>query len=145
MQWKAFEYEYREHSNNWFTSVWIIAFAIFITTYLQNNVLFGILILLFAFSASIFATRRPNLIRIYLNHEEIQIADKNIDLRTIYSFCIDENKILLKSRQKTKALIIIPLEPQVDREEIKEYLIESLKEEELHESILHLLLEKLGF
>ncbi len=143
ISWKAFEYEYKPKSANWFWVVWILAFGIFWTAYTFSNILFGIFILISAFSISIFASRKPNLININLSSEKITIGNKIFNFESLESFWIENNKILLKSRKKISTYIIIPLNPEVDTEEIKEYLLERLKEEKLKESFFQILLEKI--
>ena len=123
--------------------VWILAFGIFWTAYTLSNILFGIFILISAFSISIFASRKPNLININLSSEKITIGNKIFNFESLESFWIENNKILLKSRKKISTYIIIPLNPEVDTEEIKEYLLERLKEEKLKESFFQILLEKI--
>ena len=143
LSWETFEYEYKPKSANWFWVVWILAFGIFWTAYLFNNTLFGIFILISAFSLSLFASRRPNLIKVTINSEKIIIHTKEINFETLESFFIKNNKILLKSIKKTSPYIIIPLNSEVDTEEIKEYLLGHLEEEELQESFFQILLEKI--
>ena len=143
ISWKAFEYEYKPKSANWFWVVWILAFGIFWTAYTFSNILFGIFILISAFSISILASRKPNLININLSSEKITIGNKIFNFESLESFWIENNKILLKSRKKISTYIIIPLNPEVDTEEIKEYLLERLKEEKLKESFFQILLEKI--
>ena len=131
--------------------VWILAFGIFFTAYFFSNILFGIFILISAFSISIFASRKPNLIQISLTPKKIIIANKEIDYENLESFWIEnspnptngQGKILLKSIKKTSPYIIIPLNSKVDIEEIKEYLLEHLEEVEQHESFFQILLDKI--
>jgi hypothetical protein len=141
--WEAFEYEYKPKSTNWFWVIWILALGIFFTAYTFSNILFGIFVLVGVFSISIFASRKPNLIKVTLTDEEIIIYNKKYNFETLESFWIENNKILLKSKRKTAPFIIIPLNPQVDIEEIKEYLLERLEEEKLQESFFQILLEKI--
>jgi len=143
ISWKAFEYEYKPKSPNWFWVIWILSLGIFFTSYLFSNILFGIFILISAFSISIFASRRPNLIKIVINSKKIIIHNKEFNFETLESFWIKDNKILLKSLKKTSPYILIPLNLEVDTEEIKEYLLEHLEEEELSESFFQILLEKI--
>ncbi len=143
ISWKTFEYEYKPKSTNWFWVVWILAFGIFWTTYTFSNILFGIFILISAFSISVFASRKPNLIEISITDKEIRVENKIISYKILESFWIENQKILLKSKKKTSPLIIIPLDSEVDIENIKEYLLTRLEEEELHESFFQVFLEKI--
>ena len=149
--WQAFEYDYKPKSANWFWVVWILAFGIFWTAYTFSNILFGILVLVGTFSISLFASRKPDLINIILNNQEIIIHNKRYDLKNLESFWIEDNpnlvqgqrKILLKSKRKTSPYIIVPLNSNVDTEEIKEYLLQYLEETEHQESFFQILLDKI--
>ncbi|MBU1046694.1 hypothetical protein KKH36_02865 [Patescibacteria group bacterium] len=135
ISWKAFEYEFTPRSANWFWTVWILSFSIFFTAYLLANILFGILVLIIAFSISIFASRRPDLIIITLTPKKIIIGKKEIDLENFESFNLSKKNIILKSIKKFSPYTIIPLGAEVDREEIKEYLLEQLIQEDLQEPL----------
>lgn len=143
INWEAFEYEYKPRSADWFWVVWILALGISFTAYFFSNTLFGIFILISAFSISIFASRKPNLIKISLTPKKIIIANKEIDYEDLESFWIENTKILLKSIKKTSPYIIIPLNSEIDIREIKEYLLEYLEEVESHESFFQILLDKI--
>lgn len=145
IKWKAYEYDYQPKSNEWFISVWILAGAVAYASYLFSNFLFGVLILLFAFLGSVLASRRPKLLNLSLDDKKIKINEEIIELENLQSFFIRENRLLLKQKQKTKPLAIIPLSDEVDKEEMREYLLIKLEEEELSESIFYFLLEKIGF
>ena len=143
VSWQAFEYEYKPKSANWFWVVWILAFGIFFTAYLFTNILFGILILTSAFCISIFTSRKPNLIKISLTPTKITIGNKEIDIQNIESFWIKNQKILLKPIKKISPFTIIPLNPKIDKKEIKEYLLEYLEEVEHQESIFQIIFDRL--
>ncbi|MCK4918605.1 MAG: hypothetical protein KAS02_02385 [Candidatus Pacebacteria bacterium] len=152
IQWKAFEYDFSPKSANWFWVVWILTFGFSFMFYLSGNILFGILILITAFSISIFASRKPDLITIKIISEKIIIKNKEINLKKLESFWIEKNsdsinknkqgKILIKPLKKLSPYIIIPLGLETDIDQIRNYLLRYLIEEELHESILQTLLEK---
>ncbi|MCK5285642.1 MAG: hypothetical protein KAJ58_00220 [Candidatus Pacebacteria bacterium] len=143
ISWEAFEYEFNPKSNNWFWVIWILALGLSVMFYLLGNIVFGILILVAVFSISVFASRKPDLMIIRLNSKKIIIKNKEIDLDDLESFWIENQKILFKSLKKLSPYIIIPLSSRADVEEIRDYLLEYLEEEELHESILQIFLEKI--
>lgn len=163
IKWKAFEYEYRPKSVNWYWAVWILAIGGAAASFLFNNILFGIFILLSAFSVSIYASKQPSLINFTLSKKGLSINDKFIPYSDLESFWIandpkpsvgrDPNppkadgrgKILFKAKKKTLPYIIIPLaENMIDIDEIKEYLLKYLKEVKHNEPLLQTIIEKLG-
>ncbi|MCK4386890.1 MAG: hypothetical protein KAV41_02290 [Candidatus Pacebacteria bacterium] len=166
IKWKAFEYKYRHKGADWYWCLWILALGAFITSYIFNNILFGIFILLSAFSLSLYASKRPSLINFTLSEKGILINDKLIPYSDLESFWVADSpnppgvdgssfaksmedkqgKILFKAKKKTSPYIIIPLpKDTVDAEEIKEYLLKRLKEVEHREPFLQTVIEKLGF
>jgi hypothetical protein len=156
LKWQAFEYEHQTKSTDWFWIVWIIAIGIAVTAYLFKNLLFGMFILISAFSLSLYASRKPDLLNFALSERGFLIKGKLVPFSTIQSFWIEEDhpnspkmngqgKIILQSQTKTVPYIIIPLSEDIDSEEIREYLLKYLEEEEHHETLFQRLFEKLGF
>ncbi len=146
IKWQAFEYEYRTKSTDWFWIVWILAIGIAITAYLFNNLLFGIFVLISAFSLSLYASRKPDLLNFILSDKGIYIGDKLISFTSLQSFWIeDDNKIIFQANKKTTPYIIIPLDESVDIEYLRKLLLEQLEEVEHDEPLSQKILEKLGF
>ena len=154
INWQAPEYEYKPKSADWFWTVWIVAIGATIASFLLNNILFGIFILLSAFSVSIYASKKPSLINFSLSEKGISINNKLILYSTLESFWVTEDpnptdgrrKILFKAKRKTSPYISVPLtEKTIDSKEIKECLLKHLKEIEHNESLLQTIIEKLGF
>ncbi|MFH1402364.1 MAG: hypothetical protein ABIG87_01925 [Patescibacteria group bacterium] len=153
IKWQALEYEYQQKTAEWFWAVWIIALGAAIASFLFNNILFGIFILLSAFSLSLFASRKPSLINFCLTKKGIRINEKLIPFSELQSFWIEENnsdqnkqaKILFRSQKKSSPYIIILLSENIDTDEIKEYLLRHLEEIEQHESVLQILIGRMGF
>ncbi|MFH0846281.1 MAG: hypothetical protein V1851_02705 [Patescibacteria group bacterium] len=146
IEWQAFEYDFEPKSDNWFWAIWIIAIGMAWTSFLFNNFILSILILVAVFSISVFASRPPKRLTFKLFKKGFLIEQKLISFYSLQSFWIneDEKKILLKPQSKTKPLLIIPLNPrQIDNDEIKSYLLTHLEEEELKEPFLKTLLERL--
>ena len=146
LKWQAFEYEYKDKSADWFWVVWIISFSIAVTAYLFNNILFGIFIIISAFSLSIYASRKPSLLNFKLSEKGISINDKLILIKSLKSFWIEDDlKIILQAKSKATPYIIIPLNKSLDINKIREYLLKELEEEEHHETLSQKIFERLGF
>jgi len=146
IKWQAFEYKHQTKSADWFWIVWILAIGIAITSYLFNNLLFGMFILISAFSLSLYASRKPDLLNFVLSEKGFFIKGKLVPFSAIQSFWVEENqKIILQSKTKTIPYIIIPLAEDIDEEEVREYLLKHLEEEEHHETLFQKIFEKLGF
>lgn len=148
MQWKAYEYNHREKSSDWFWAVGIIAFSAAAAAVIFHNTIFAIFIILSAFTLSMYAARKPSLINIELNGKGI-VVDKYIyPYKNIEKFWVAErnygNVIIIKSTKKTLPYSTISAR-QVDPAEIREYLSQYAKEEEITEPIAQTIMEYLGF
>ena len=150
LRWQAFEYIHREKTPDWYWAVGIIAVAIAVTAVLLSDVLFAILILLGAFSLALFAGREPLLVSFEINQKGIAINDLLYPYGTLDSFWVNDlptehtPKLLLKSKKVLVPHIVIPIE-NISPEEIREFLISKIKEEEQHEPPSQKLMEHLGF
>jgi len=84
-----------------------------------------------------------------MNQKGIKVDKELYPFVSIESFWVDsvdeENpKILLKSKKKIMPLIVIPIEEHHPLD-IREFLLQYLKEEEINESLSQKIMEKLGF
>jgi hypothetical protein len=118
--------------------------------------LFGIFILLSAFSLSIYASRRPDLLKFSISKKGFLVGTKLLPFSSFISFWVEDEdnnssdnnkqrKIILRAKNKTVPYVIIPLDGEVDTEEIREYLLKHLEEKEHHEPLSQRIFERLGF
>lgn len=148
LHWQAYEYEHIERSPDWFWAVGIISVAIAITAIIFNNVLFAILVLLAAFTLSLYASREPELMDIVLDEKGVHIDKYFYPYAHLESFWIDESgkasKILLKSQKLIMPYIVVPID-EIDPEKVRTFLRFELPEVPHSEPALQKMLEYLGF
>lgn len=148
IQWKAFEYNHREKSSDWFWAVGIIAFSAAAAAIIFHNTIFAIFIVLSAFTLSMYAARKPSLINIELNNQGVIVDKYLFPYKNIEKFWVSErqsgNVLIIKSLKKALPFTTISTE-QVDPEEIREYLSRHAKEEEMAEPFVQTMMEYLGF
>jgi hypothetical protein len=146
--WQAPEYYHRDKSADWYWAVGIIALSAAATAIILDNVIFGILIVIATFSLMMYASRRPLTINVEINERGIKTGKMYYPYTNLDSFWVEENhaypKILLKSKNVIVPHIVIHVEDE-DPDEIRDFLREHLTEEEQHESLIHLVMEYLGF
>jgi len=147
INWQTFEYIPQDKSVDWYWIIWILAIGIAVTAYLFNNLLFGILILISAFSLSLYASRKPDLLNFILSERGLHIGSKFFPFKNLKSFWVEEEerKIIFQAQNKTTPLLVVPFSPKVDRDHLREYLLKRLKEVEQHETLSQKIMEKLGF
>jgi len=144
--WRAEEFEYFEKNVDWFWAVGIISVGLAVFSIISGNLLFGILIIIGAFSLSIHAVKRPRVINFELNQTGVVIDKKMYLYNTLESFWIIEHgkKIMIKSKKALVPYLILPFE-NIEPEYLRDYLIKYMKEEEMSEPLAHIVMEKLGF
>jgi hypothetical protein len=149
--WETLDHIKEEKSNDWFWIVGILAVAISILAIFFNNILLALLILLAAFAAFMMAHSVPRIISYEINRRGIRSGSTLYPYSELESYCVidedgyDRDRILLKSKKFFMPMIIIPLGGEADPEEVREYLLEYLDEEEMEETEIQRFLESLGF
>lgn len=149
MEWEAHEYEHKERGSDWFWAVGIIAVALAVTAVILGNIIFGILILIAAFALTLFINRVPHGVHVVVDERGITREKVHYPYATLKSFWIDiehsHPKILLRSEKIFMPLIIIPLDKEVDMEELRGILSNFLDEEHHSLPFVEKVLEYLGF
>ena len=149
IEWQAAEYEHKERGSDWFWAVGIITFAIAIASIIFGNIIFGVLVLIGAFSLAIFANRPPNVLDMVVDDRGVTREKVHYPYSTLESFWIDvehpHKKIILRSNKMLMPLIIIPVGDSVDIDNLHDKLSLFLKEEFHPLPLVERLLEYLGF
>jgi hypothetical protein len=151
INWKAYEYEHKDNSVDWFWAVGVIAVASAIISIIYGNILFAIFILLGAFTLLMYAVRKPKEINFEINKRGVVVDNTLYPYSTIESFWIrekdndNERKLVFQSEKILMPHIVIPLSNDIDYEILHEFLSEYLEEEEHHESFADVIMEYLGF
>jgi hypothetical protein len=151
LRWQALEYHHEPKSTDWFWAVGIIALCVAITSIIYGDVLFAILILIAAGSLAIYAVREPDLVSFELNDKGVLIERKMYPYATLESFWVEEHnnvhphpKLLIKSQKLTMPLIVIPID-EVHPDEVRNFLLNYLAEEQHFEPLSQKVMEYLGF
>ena len=148
LKWQAPEYHHYQRSTDWFWAVGIITVCIAILSFVFNNALFGILILLSAAILMFFVFRAPQDIEYEINKKGVVVGKDLHPFLTIEAFWVEtrlgDPKIILKSKKAILPYIIIPVHED-SADEIAAALREFLDEKELQEPSSHKIMEYLGF
>lgn len=151
IEWEALEYEHIEKGTDWYWAVGIIALSITLISFILGNYTFAIVVIVSAFALIVGASRKPKVVRFEITKLGIHIGNEYIQYKDIKSFWVENNhhhdgvsKLFLRPRHLTYPIIDIPLE-NVDPEEVRDFLLEILLEDEHTESLLHKIFKALGF
>ncbi|MDP3763749.1 MAG: hypothetical protein Q8Q92_03845 [bacterium] len=149
IEWDAHEYEHKERSQDWFWAVGIVSVSLTIAAIILGNIILGILILISAFTLSLFANRPPNTLRVIVDEKGIIKGRVRYPYSTLESFWIDtehpHKKIILRSEKTFMPLIIVPLGDEADIEQLHENISQFLPEEFHSLPFVERILEYLGF
>lgn len=148
ISWRTVEYFHTEKTNDWYWIVGIVSVSLAIISIILNNVIFGILIIVSAFTLSLFASKKPNFINVSLDNSGILFGKTFYPYSNLGSFWIETRdnhpRILLKSKKALMPYIVIFTEEE-NIDEIRNFLLNYLREEEHTEPLLEKILLYLGF
>jgi hypothetical protein len=149
MEWETLEHSYSQKTNDWYASVILITGAIVAVEFLFNNFLLITLTVVATFALLLLAVRRPEVMHVEIRNNGIRVGNMLYPYVSLDGFTIaryhDEERLLLASNRRFMPLIVIPIADTVEPDELRDLLAQYLPEKELHESLPHLLFERLGF
>jgi hypothetical protein len=149
MEWETLEHRYTEKTNDWFASVVLITGALVAVEFLFNNFLLITLTVVGTFAFLLLAVRRPDLVHVEIRSSGVRMGNTLYPYVSLDGFAVAEypaeRKLLLESNRSLMPLIVIPVPDEIHPDELRDLLAQYLPEKELHESLPHLLFERLGF
>lgn len=148
LEWKAMDQTSGPHTADWYWAVTIIALSIAITSYILDNVLFSILIVLSTIVLFLRTLQKPRENTYTLTSKGLWINKEFNSFKSLESFWVDEEygtpTLILKPRGLTSPLLIIPFSG-IEAEELRTFLSTVLDEVENHEPFSKKVMEFLGF
>jgi len=149
ISWEEYEYEFTEKSVDWFWALGIVSISVAITSVVLNNILFAVLIIIGAITLSIHAVKKPEIVHYEVNQKGVVIDNKLYLYNSLDSFWINNTtempRLLITSKKIFMPHISIPISPEVDTEDLRDYLLDRVDEEEQNESLATHLMRYLGF
>ena len=132
ISWVAHEHVHLKRSADWYWAVGLLSFAIALASFIFDNVLFGALILISAFTLMLHAARGPQLYKYEVTSRGIVAHTSLYPYETIQSFWIHEEyhpkRLVIKSKRTVLPHITIPL-GEMEPSEVRQLLRPKLKEE----------------
>lgn len=152
ISWRTLEHHHNhDKSQDWYWTLGIITVALVILLMYFGDYLFGVVVLLGAFTMILYSQKEHEEISVSLGTRGVLIDETLFPYKTLESFWVEDeiegevNHLILKSKKTIMPHVIIPLADDLDPDLITEYLLQYLDEEELEESLAHRLMEYLGF
>jgi hypothetical protein len=150
IEWTTLEHKHIHKSSDWFWALGILAITAAATSIIFNNILFAIVILIGAFTMGMNASKPPAQARFKITQRGILINNTLYPYSSLESFWVaDENeyeqpKLLVKSKKLLTPHIVIPIE-SASPDDIRDYILNYLDEEEDSESLIQKIMEFFGF
>lgn len=158
LEWSTLEHEHTHKTADWYWAVGVIALSIAVTAVIFSNFLFAILIVVGAGALMIQSFHGPDEMNVAITSRGLVINKKLFPFSTLESFWVEKDdeeeddfgtegsKLLVKSHKLLMPLIVIPInEEEVDPEDVTDYMLEFVDEEELHEPLSQKIMEWMGF
>lgn len=148
LSWHTVEHHHTEKNTDWYWIVGIVSISIAIIAIIMNNIIFAILIIVSAFTLSLFASVKPKIMEVTLDRSGITMGQTRYPYANIQSFWVETRehtpKLILKSKKVFMPFITAFIE-DVDPDEVRHHLLQHLQEEEHVEPFLEKLMIYLGF
>jgi hypothetical protein len=148
LRWSAYEHEHIERGSDWFWALGIVAVSIAATAILLHDFLFGLLVIVAAFTLALLARTPPELAQFELSERGIRVNGKLHRFDHVLSFWVEEEHddrplLLVDTTKFLSPNIIIPIE-EIDPTLVRAFLKQHAKERHMKEPVAHKILEFLG-
>lgn len=146
--WKAPEFIKYEKGPDWYWAVGVISITIAVAAVVFGNVLFGILVLIASVALTLQGSQDPEIREFSVDRQGVQADEILYPYSSLKSFWVENNpheqKLLLQSEKAWMPYIVMPI-AEVDPEEVRDFLLQFLPEEEHQEPLTQKIMEYLGF
>lgn len=149
MQWNTPQAHIKKKTNDWFASIIIITGALMFVFILLSNYILAALALSIAVALIIVHSAPEQPQNVELRTGGIIIGRRLYPWETIEAFAIQEYfgipRLILRSKRKISPIISVYIdEENIDIEELRSVLEEIIPEENIHESFINLVAERVG-
>ncbi len=149
LRWSAYEHDHIERGADWFWALGIVAVSIALTAIILHDVLFGVLVVVAAFTHGLLARTPPDLAHFEISERVIRVNGVLHRWDHIISFWVEDEHhtdrplLLVDTTKWMSPNLIIPIE-EIDPHLLRTFLKEHSKETPMKEPIAHKILEFLG-
>ncbi len=148
--WETNEFEFKEKRKDWYWIVGIIAVILIVIAIIFQNYLFAFLIGIGSFLMLTLASKKPLVLPVEVSNHGILIYDEMYEYNSLFQFWITQdkdgnNKLLLLSNRKISPIVALNIDKSIDPMELRSYLLEFIDEQEMKESFMDIIINKIGF
>lgn len=148
LEWQSPEHRFDKKSADWYWILGIVSTAIAVLSFYFGNLLFGIFIIIAAFTVGMLSYKDTKVVLVRITSKGIAFDRHFYPWRSYQSFWIEDDhihgpRILISPISTFLPLASVPINEEIDLNELRDILIEFLEEEPLQESIIHRWFDKL--
>lgn len=148
ISWNVLEYQYKEKHGDWYVAFTIAIVSASAASFLLGNILFGIFIIIAAFTLMMHSVKKPEIIHVEINNNGVIVSRNLYSYNDLKSFWVEDDtdnpKIILQLDKLLTPFVVIPL-GEMPSFEVQDFLSEHLEEIEHREPITHKMMDYLGF
>lgn len=148
LEWNSPEHHFDKKSNDWYWILGIVILGASVLAFYFDNFLFGVFILIAGITIGMLSYKETKVVRIRVVPKGIIFGRELYPWSSFESFWIEDEhvhgyRILLRPVNSYLPLTIIPINEEVDLNDVRDILLEFLEEEFLQESLVHKWFDKL--
>lgn len=148
-EWKDKEFSVKEKNKSWFIIPGLITIAFGIFALASESFLFLVTIVLGFFVFYIYANKKPRIIKFRIDERGVEIDGRLYEFDSLSSFWIfynppEQKEISLRSKRTFLPYIKISLGKE-NPNEIRKFLLKFIPEKRHSESIIDILMRRIGF
>jgi len=148
LEWHSPEHHFDKKANDWYWILGGIVLGASVLAFYFGNMLFGIFILIAGFTVGMLSYKETKVVPIKITTKGI-VFSRNLHPWASYrSFWIEDEhvhgyRILLRPVSTFLPLTIVPVNGEIDLNEVRDVLLDFLAEEFSEESLIHKWFDKL--
>ncbi|MEK7635113.1 MAG: hypothetical protein AAB446_01630 [Patescibacteria group bacterium] len=148
LAWHSPEHHFDKKSNDWYWILGAIVLGASVLAFYFGNFLFGIFIIIAGATIGMLSYRETKIVPIQVSSKGIIFGKFLYPWLSYRSFWIEDEhthgaRILLRSVNSVLPLVVIPINEEVDLNDVRDVLLEFLEEEFLQESLVHKWFDKI--
>jgi len=148
LEWQSLEHNFNRKSNDWYWILGIITLGASVLSFYFNDFLFGAFIIIAGITIGTLSYKDTGTITVKITPKGIVSGRLLYPWMSIRSFWIEDDhmhgpRILFHPSSSFTPLIVVPINEEIDLNDVRDVLLEFLEEEFLEESFLHKWFDKI--
>lgn len=148
LEWHSPEHHFDKKTNDWYWALGIICLGATILAFYFNNLLFGVFIIIAGLTVGMLSYKETKIVPIKITAKGVVFGRHLYPWVANRSFWIEDEhthgaRILLHPTNSFLPLTTIPVNEEVDLNDVREVILEFLEEEFLQESLVHRWFDKI--